>query len=397
MTRSSRSAKIAALATALAAHGALAVATNTPEEARIEGSSGAGEVRLGNAFADMAAGTLSPAATMTEVTPTEEAEATTARPTPSETVERSRPEAAGQAPPEATARAEAAPTQQAQPQPTGPAARPDPTPTDNADRATPPPTERAMTADPETAEPVLSLAPAKVVVATPAEPVEAERTANVLTAQPTRAAKPSRTSEAPTATLAPTAKPVEPLQAVRPVEAAEAPEPQTEALSGAAPDSAAVTRSLRPMQRSAAFEQKHKPPPAPKKPVRQAAPKKKPVGNGTQNARAGSATGNDAATARRSGSGGNARAAGNAAASNYPGQVMSKISRVGRPRVNARGTAVVSFTIAGSGGLSRVGLARSSGSSALDRAAVQIIRRAAPFPRPPAGAQRRFSINIQGR
>ncbi len=385
MKLSSRTAKVAALATALAAHGALAVATNTPEETLMEGAAGAGEVRLGNAFADMAAGTLSPDTTEAEVTPAEEAEPIDeADP---DTAEQSRPETTEQAPPEVTDRAEAERPEQSRPRPAEQAPRPQETPAETADRATPPPTETAETADPETAQPAPALAPAEVVVATPTEPVEAERTPEALSARPAPATKPE----------ALTAEPIQPLQAARPVETAAPPEPRTEALSGAAPDSAAVTRSLRPIRRSAEFEEKHKPPPAPKKPVRQAAPAKKPAGNGNQNARAGAATGTENATARRSGSGGNSRDAGNAAASNYPGQVMAKLSRAGRPRVNARGTAVVSFTISSGGGIARVGLARSSGSSALDRAAVQIVRRAAPFPRPPAGAQRSFSINIQGR
>ncbi|ETA50256.1 TonB family protein [Ponticoccus alexandrii] len=371
MKLSSRTAKVAALATALAAHGALAVATNTPEETLMEGAAGAGAVRLGNAFADMAAGTLSPDATKAEVTPAEAAEPIDeADP---DTAEQSRPEATEQAPPEVTDRAEAERPEQPRPRPAEPAPRPQQIP--------------AETAEPEAAQPAPALAPAEVAVATPTEPVEAERSPEALSAQP-----------APTETpQALTAEPVQPLQATRPVETAAPPEPQTEALSGAAPDSATVTRSLRPIRRSAEFEAKHQPPPAPKKPLRQAAPAKKPAGNGNQNARAGAATGSETATARRSGSGGNNRDAGNAAASNYPGQVMAKLSRAGRPRVNARGTAVVSFTISSGGSIARVGLARSSGSSALDRAAVQIVRQAAPFPRPPAGAQRSFSINIQGR
>ena len=88
---------------------------------------------------------------------------------------------------------------------------------------------------------------------------------------------------------------------------------------------------------------------------------------------------------------------GNAAASNYPGEVMRRIARAGKPRVGARGTAVIGFTVASNGGLAQIGVARSSGSAALDRAAVALITKAAPFPRPPAGAQRRFSITIKGR
>ncbi len=76
---------------------------------------------------------------------------------------------------------------------------------------------------------------------------------------------------------------------------------------------------------------------------------------------------------------------------------MRKLSRVPRPRMNARGAAVVAFSIAGSGGLSGVSLARSSGSAALDRAALQVVQRAAPVPAPPAGAPRSYSSQIKAR
>ncbi len=89
--------------------------------------------------------------------------------------------------------------------------------------------------------------------------------------------------------------------------------------------------------------------------------------------------------------------AGNAAVSNYPGQVMRKISRLRRPRVRSRGTATVAFRIAPGGGLASIRIAKSSGSAELDAAALQLVRRAAPFPKPPAGARRSFSIGIKGR
>jgi protein TonB len=46
---------------------------------------------------------------------------------------------------------------------------------------------------------------------------------------------------------------------------------------------------------------------------------------------------------------------------------------------------MVSFGVSRSGGLSYVRLARSSGVSALDQAALAAVRRSAPFPPPPAG------------
>ncbi|MFP4405629.1 energy transducer TonB, partial [Rhodosalinus sp.] len=122
-----------------------------------------------------------------------------------------------------------------------------------------------------------------------------------------------------------------------------------------------------------------------------------PQGNAEQNARAGQASGEAQAEAVSRGAGGPSRETGNAAASNYPGEVMRKLSRVRRPSVSARGAAVVTFRIAPGGALAGVSIARSSGSTRLDRAALAMVQRAAPFPPPPRGAQRSFSIEIAGR
>ncbi|MAW88805.1 MAG: hypothetical protein CMJ42_19980 [Phyllobacteriaceae bacterium] len=88
-----------------------------------------------------------------------------------------------------------------------------------------------------------------------------------------------------------------------------------------------------------------------------------------------------------------ARAAGNAAVSNYPGKVASKLRRALRyPREarsrRIRGEVVLSFVVSGNGSVSGVRIARSSGSPILDRAASEAVRRAAPFPPIPAGAGR---------
>lgn len=90
------------------------------------------------------------------------------------------------------------------------------------------------------------------------------------------------------------------------------------------------------------------------------------------------------------------KTAGNAASRNYPGRVMRKISRVPKPRVGSVGTATVGFTIASNGRLASASITHSSGVPALDRAALKVIQRAAPFPKPPAGAQRSFTLKIKG-
>jgi protein TonB len=84
-------------------------------------------------------------------------------------------------------------------------------------------------------------------------------------------------------------------------------------------------------------------------------------------------------------------------AAQYPKLVLKKIARLKRKASPARGTVVVGFEIAADGGLRRVAVVASSGSAALDAVAADHIRRAAPFPPPPEGAQRRFSFEFVGK
>jgi TonB family protein len=60
----------------------------------------------------------------------------------------------------------------------------------------------------------------------------------------------------------------------------------------------------------------------------------------------------------------------------------------------ARGVAVVTFTIGGSGEVASAQLSRSAGDATLDADAVATVRRTSPFPPPPAGAPRRFAASL---
>lgn len=97
--------------------------------------------------------------------------------------------------------------------------------------------------------------------------------------------------------------------------------------------------------------------------------------------------------AQSSGQGREASAAGNAALSNYPGQVVSRLRRALSYPAQARrqriaGEVHVSFTIGANGAVSGVDIVRSSGHAILDEAALQIVHRAAPFPAIPSAAGR---------
>jgi protein TonB len=155
--------------------------------------------------------------------------------------------------------------------------------------------------------------------------------------------------------------------------------------------SAAPVRSLRPASRP---ESVQRPPAASVSPP---PPPATAAGNAPRPSTAGTPVGRAEAAATDSGTAAPQTGSGQAAVGTYPGQVMRCISRAGRPRVSARGTAVVSFRISGGGQVTGVALAASSGDAGLDRAAVQTIAGAGPCPAPPQGAQTAFSIRVQGR
>ncbi len=210
--------------------------------------------------------------------------------------------------------------------------------------------------------------------------------------------------EAPTETPAPNARAMAALappqesaapapEIAQPVEQAPAPSPDPVDRIEADTETHAPEDSARPEARP------DRPRPQPKRQAtKQPVPPPQQSGNANRNARSGDAGGRETAPKQQAGpSQSAATQSGNAAAENYPGQVMRRIQRTRRERVNARGSAQVSFSIAANGGLAALSIASSSGSERLDQVALQQIRRAAPFPPPPEGAQRNFTLRIDGR
>lgn len=88
---------------------------------------------------------------------------------------------------------------------------------------------------------------------------------------------------------------------------------------------------------------------------------------------------------------------GNAAASNYPGKVYAKIARTRQRNSGGSGVAHVGFSVSASGQAVGISVSRSSGNARVDSAALAHVKRAAPFPKPPSGAQTRFVIPIEFR
>ncbi|RGP36715.1 energy transducer TonB [Pseudotabrizicola alkalilacus] len=203
---------------------------------------------------------------------------------------------------------------------------------------------------------------ADLTAAPPADPTPA------LAPEPAPPVVASLSPAAPTST----AQPVSPTQLATAVEA-----------EGAAPET-----SPRPRARA-------------ERPEKRVAEKRtaSPTGNADRNARKGAQSGqeNAPATAAATGTAQGNRQAGNAARSNYPGLVLRKIERTRKPAHAARGTVVVAFRVAPSGALASARVARSTGDPSLERVALDHIRRAAPFPPPPAGAETDFRFEFVGR
>jgi protein TonB len=181
---------------------------------------------------------------------------------------------------------------------------------------------------------------------------------------------------------------MKPLAAARPTEP-ERPVEET-------PDKPAREKPAKPAGKNAAAKAK------PAKKAEKAEQRRKKSGSGGANetdSRRGVADGQDDGHRQVAGKGGSASAAGNAAASNYPGKVAARLRRavrgISRLGGKARSDVLVSFTVNAGGGLGGLHIARSSGSPELDRAALAVVQRAAPFPPiPPESGRRNWSFTL---
>lgn len=81
----------------------------------------------------------------------------------------------------------------------------------------------------------------------------------------------------------------------------------------------------------------------------------------------------------------------------YAKAVMKKVRSTKKKSGAGKGTVVVGFTIAPDGSLAGVKLLKGSGNAALDKIALDHIRRSAPFPAPPDGAGRSYSFEFVGK
>ena len=85
---------------------------------------------------------------------------------------------------------------------------------------------------------------------------------------------------------------------------------------------------------------------------------------------------------------------------NYNGIVAAHLARykqypAAARSAGAQGVATVSFSIDGGGRVTSARLAGSSGNPAIDQEVVAMARRASPFPAPPDGKGRNFTVPVR--
>lgn len=337
-----------------------------PDEVVIQGGAPAASARLGNSFADMVSGVSAP------VTP-EEAEEVA----PDENVQREA----------ADATVEPVDAQTTRPVPVSEAS--------NAES----PVQPAMTPNASSQAP--QLVDKGVVVAPKQEPIEPTRSAT-----PTIAALPNRqpndratTADATTSETAvqqTTQVPVDPkpeTEAQAALEVSETPSVEETKTT----EVEEVIRGQTPIVVQQADENTERPRKRPDNRRADDPARPAPQGTATQDATRGSSTGRREATSNTTASSNRSAAqqGNSAAATNYPGRVWSQLQRSRKSRRAGRGSAVISFRIGRNGGLAGITISRSSGNPRLDQAALRHVRRAAPFPPPPAGAQTRFAFTYE--
>ena len=144
-------------------------------------------------------------------------------------------------------------------------------------------------------------------------------------------------------------------------------------------------------------EQAKKPEPTPKKEV-----KKKTVardGNSDVDSNKGNSTAKKKDGVSQDASQGNSRnkLKGNAAFTNYKGMVERKLARSKkRVTAGAKGDATVAFTIDVNGNVLNLHIRKSSGKPAVDKAALDVVRKASPFPAiPPDTGKKSYPVSMR--
>ena len=84
-----------------------------------------------------------------------------------------------------------------------------------------------------------------------------------------------------------------------------------------------------------------------------------------------------------------------ASLANYDGLVSAHLRRhQSAARSSATGSGVVTFSLSGSGGVTSVRIAKGTGAAVLDQEILAMVRRASPFPAPPDGQPKSFTVPV---
>jgi len=384
-----------ALLASVSIHGAILAALREREEPVLVAGGGTDAAMLGNSFEDlaMAGGILQPV----DGDEMEPAEAEKPE-KPVEIAERMAPRPVGREEIAPVSTPEAARPVEPQPQPTAQAAAPLLHPLEGSTEApalapgevaalpVAPQAEKSILPEPSA---TVAPPPAEIVPAATADRIEAEDAAKAEPAETARAEPAKSAKVEPDAVKAQDPSEIDPVKLVDKAEPVEKPV-----------ETARLTEeALKPSEEEIA-------PPAqvekPKKKTLTAKPKKQlsqgpGKGAADRDAIRGSAEGSPDAVAASKSKGKGPAGPGNASVSNYPGQVYAKIRRTRQKRVGGRGVVRVAFTITSSGSLGSVSVSKGSGAATIDQAAIDHVRRSAPFPAPPPGAQTNFVIPIEVR
>lgn len=337
MIPSSNLMKLVILAIAVSVHGVLAYAFYKPPDIKISGSTGGtgATAQLGFAFADLISGTISPLESQEAALQPVQAEAVSETQPIDATKPRPTPKAATTT--EAVPAPYASPQEISAPQVLSVAAAVQPT----------------VQASAQTAEPVQKLLTQDLVKAIE-EPVKPAKK------KPVEKPKPKPKPQMVTATK----------QVSEPVEKM-------------------VTQEV-----AKVIEDPVKP--TKKKPVKKPKPKPKPqklkAGNAQTDSAAGQENGVQKSQSKTKGNTQPAAKVGNAAKSNYSGKVVRKIKRAKFPKASRPYVTGVLIVISANGQLGSISVTKSSGSRDFDNAVVRAVKRAAPFPKPPAG---KFSFSVR--
>ncbi|MCY1707437.1 TonB family protein [Pannonibacter sp. SL95] len=274
------------------------------------------------------------------------------------------------------------PEPQPQPAETPPVAPPVTEPVTEPVRPTEAPRPPVAAIEPAPLQPAADPTPPVAAPVVLPEPLAADPTATLALAAAAPSAPPAQKPAEPVPAVAPSSlAPVVPVEAVKPL-----PEPVKPEPAKPEPKKADTPKPRKPSKPAAAK-------------ARTAAAQTSAKTNAKTSAPAapaqGGAGGQSNVTALAGGAGriGTGDAEGNSDVTNYPGQISRALRRAlyyppSAKRRRLTGETLVSFVVAKGGNASSIRVARSSGVPELDEAALETVRRAAPFPAIPPAARR---------